>query len=96
MKSQGLTDFQRSCEAALSSALMAKGLALTDRALAGKKETYITAKVSPDITVYIYEDEAQFHRAGTLAGLYEHQDFAGPEQLQEAFVGGVLEAAHGS
>jgi hypothetical protein len=57
--SRSLTEFQQKCEAALCSALAARGLTLTNRTLAGLSETYIYASVhSTDIMVYIYENEA--------------------------------------
>jgi len=94
---RSLTDFQRNCEKALGSAFKGGGLSLTDRALAGQSETYIRASVRcTDIVVYIYENEAQFHRGGKRAGVYEHQDFDDADQLQKAFISGVLKAAHGS
>jgi hypothetical protein len=70
-------------------------LALTDRVLAGEFETYIQASVSgTDILVYIYRDEAQFHKAGKRAGTFEHQDFSNADQLRKAFICRVVEAAH--
>ena len=91
--SRSLTEFQRSCEHELSSAIAAKKLALANRALAGESETYICASVrGTDIVVYIYTDEAQFHRSGKVAGRYEHQDFRSPDGLQKGFISGVLEA----
>jgi len=92
-----LTEFQRTCENGLCSALAAEGFALKDRTLAGETETYIYASVpGTDIEVYIYEDEAQFHKHGKLAGLYDLPDFADSAELHTAFVVGVLEAAHNS
>lgn len=93
---RALTEFQQKCESELCPALAARGLALTDRTQAGELETYIRASVrGTNIVVYIYEDEAQFHRDGKRAAIFEHQDFSDATQLQKAFVCGVIEATHG-
>jgi hypothetical protein len=94
---RSLTEFQQKCERELCSALAARGLALADRTLAGESETYIHASVpGTDIEVYIYEDEAQFHKDGKRAGVFEHQDFSDAAQLQKAFICGVIDATHDS
>ena len=91
--SRRLTGFQEQCERELRSALAARGLALSDRIVAGESEAYVRASVrGTDIEVYIYEDEAQFHRGGRRAGVFEHQDFDDATQLQAAFVSGVIDA----
>ncbi len=78
----------------LRSALAAKGSALSERTVAGESEIYVRASVlGTGIEVYIYEDEAQFHRDGKRAGVFEHQDFGDSDQLQKAFICAVLEAA---
>ena len=88
-----LTQFQKTCEGRLCAALASRGLTLTGRMLEGEAETYIRALVrDTDIEVYIYEDGAQFHRGGKLAGLYERPDFDDANALQTAFVEGVLQA----
>jgi hypothetical protein len=93
--SGSLTEFQRICERDLCSTLAAKHSGLTNRTVTGQSETYIHASVlGTDIEVYIYEDEAQFHRGGKLAGLYEHQDFDNADELKKALICGVLEAAY--
>ena len=90
---RSLTEFQRACEDELCAALASEGLALTGRTLAGETETYIRASVSrTDIVVYIYEDEAQFHRDGKVAGRFEHQDFRDADELKKAFIYGVIHA----
>ena len=92
-----LTEFQQKCEGELCSALAARGLALADRTLAGESETYIHASVGGTaIEVYIYENEAQFHKDGKRAGVFEHQDFSDATQLQRAFISGVIDATHDS
>jgi hypothetical protein len=92
-----LTAFQRTCETALASALRDVGRELERRELHGQAETFVRARVAgTGITVYIYEDEAQFHRKDKLAGLYERADFSSLDELQSAFVLGVLEAADDS
>jgi len=94
---RSLTDFQQKCERELCSALAARGLALADRTLAGEAETYVRATVrDTDIVVYIYEDEAQFHKGERRVGVFEHQDFDDAAQLQEAFIRGVIGATHDS
>lgn len=72
-----LTDFQRSCESALLQALSSCRRSLMQRSLEGQRDTYIQARISDsDITVFIYEDEAQFHRdSGKRPGIYERPDF---------------------
>jgi hypothetical protein len=88
-----LTEFQQGCEAELRSALAATHQTLTARMLAGETETYIRASVAgTDIVVYIYEDEAQFHRGGKVAGRFEHQDFSNADDLKKAFIYGVIHA----
>jgi hypothetical protein len=88
-----LTEFQQECEAELCSALAARNQALTERILAGETETYICASVSgTDIIVYIYEDAAQSHRGGEVAGRFEHQDFSDGDELKKAFIYGVIHA----
>jgi hypothetical protein len=88
---RSLTEFQQKCEGELCSALAARCLALAHRTLAGETETYIRASVSgTDIVVYIYEDEAQFHRGGKVAGRFEHQDFSSADELMKAFIYGVI------
>ena len=88
-----LTEFQQDCETELCSAQAARNQALTERILAGETETFIRASVSgTDIVVYIYEDEAQFHRGGKVAGRFEHQDFSNPDELRKAFIYGVIHA----
>jgi hypothetical protein len=90
---RSLTKFQRECEEELISALSARGLALVGRTLAGESETYIHAVIrGADIEIYIYEDEAQFHKGGKRAGVFEHQDFSDAAQLQKAFIRGVIDA----
>ena len=60
----------------------------------GRIGIYVRASVlGTGIEVYIYEDEAQFHRDGKRAGVFEHQDFGDSDQLQKAFICAVLEAA---
>ena len=94
---RSLTQFQQTCESALRAALASEGLALAERTLAGETQTYIHGSVrGTDIEVYIYEDEAQFHRSGKLAGWYERPDFNDSAELQTAFIDGVLLAAHDS
>jgi len=88
-----LTAFQKSCESAIESALALVGAAVVNRELQGERETYIRAAVDgSDLILYIYEDEAQFHTSAGLAGLYESQSYTSWEDLQEAFVSGVVAA----
>ena len=92
---RSLTEFQETCERELGLALAARGSALAGRTLAGESETYIHAFVrDTDVEVYVYENEAQFHQGGKRAGIFEHQDFGTPEQLQAAFIRGVLTTIH--
>jgi hypothetical protein len=93
--SRSLSGFQQQCESKLSSALASKGLALGDRIVAGESESYVRASVlGTDLEVYIYEDEAQLHRGGRRAAVFEHQDFADATELQEAFVSAVVQATN--
>ena len=88
-----MTDFQQECERELCSALAARDQSLTERILAGERETYIRASVSgTDIVVYIYEDEAQFQRGGKVAGRFENQGFSDADALKKAFINGVIHA----
>src|SRR4051812_32627972 len=90
---RSLSAFQQQCESELSSALAAEGFVLADRIVAGESESYVRASVlGTDIEVYIYDDEAQFHRGEKRAAGFEHQDFENATQLQKAFVSGVVEA----
>jgi len=85
-----LTLFQLHCEAALSGALSLLGTQLVQREVLGNNESYVRASVlGSEIVVYIYEDEAQFHNGQGLVGLYESQDYATSDLLQDAFVSGV-------
>lgn len=94
LRNRSLTDFQLSCEAALSLQLSAVGRSLAQRRLDGRRERYIHARISDsDITVFICADEAQFHRAsGKYPGIYERADFGSLSELQDAFVRDVVEA----
>jgi hypothetical protein len=74
---QSLSPFQEQCEEKLSAALSAQGHHLIERVLAGKNETFIQAKVAgTDLEVYIYSDEAQFHKASILVSHFESPDYA--------------------
>ena len=91
--SRPLTEFQRACEDRLGVELASEEFGLTERTLAGESQTYIRALVrDTDIAVYIYEDEAQFHRGAKLKRAYERADFDSPVELQRAFIDGVLHA----
>lgn len=92
-KDRELSLFQVRCESALAAALVSMGVALNSRELLGVNETYVRALLGDsDLVVYIYVEEAQYHSAGGLAGLYESQDYSSPESLQQAFVSGVCAA----
>jgi len=81
-----LTEFQSKCEAALAASLAGVGAKLTDREIAGSRETYIRAKIGgTDLEIYIYSDEAQVQGLG-VAERFEAPDFDTSDLLCEAFV----------
>lgn len=89
-----LTQFQIDCEAAVRDALAEVGCTIEGREILGANETYIRARLAQsDLVLYIYEDEAQFHDASGLVGLFEAPDYPTPEELQRAFVAQVVGAA---
>ena len=81
-----LTDFQTKCEASLQALLTEQGRRLDARSIMGTTETYIRARISgTDLTVYVYEDEAQIHGSG-VTRRFEAPDYESSEELLRAFV----------
>ena len=83
-----LTEFQKTCERDLHSALISVGRHLVGRFIDGKDEPYIHAHVSDsDIELWIYKDGANY-KGGHLRGrkLFEKLDFASEQVLMETFV----------
>jgi hypothetical protein len=86
----GLSPFQERCEAELVALLRTRGLALQDRVVRGKSESYIHAKLADTLwQVWISLDQAELSGPGSAAINLEQWSVLTPDELVRKFLAHV-------